>query len=143
MAVDRSDQHLKKLARHVDPQYKRNLTLIGKIFPAETFFESESFDYIHAGMVFHFLEGNEVEKAFQQIYKWLKRGGKFFVTICTPYNHSLKEFIPTFLARKTKGDPLAGDIENLGHLPKNDINGSMKVEMFFGFWKCSKSLMVA
>lgn len=49
-------------------------------------FTPNSFDLIVSNMVFHHLNGNELTKTFNSVYKWLKKGGYFFYITSHPLN---------------------------------------------------------
>lgn len=112
VACDTEVRHLNILAESITSEGKPYITLVQGILPETLLFENNSFQAILAASVFHFLKPDAIVKAFHLIFKWLKPGGKFFLTLCTPYQKNLIPFIETFNKRKSQNCPWPGEIED-------------------------------
>ena len=113
IANDIDNRHLEILKKIAPKSCKDKLELkIGKI-PGEVNFSENSLGAVLASGVLHFLCGEELEKAIDQIYKWLKPGGKLFFASTTPYAQLYHKFLPLYLERKKAGQKWPGFIENI------------------------------
>ena len=115
---DLDREHLETLVREVDPAYRSFITCYQGHFPRSVRPAPESFRGVLMAMVLHFLEPEYVDKAFESIYSSLKSGGKLFLTVSTPYQGVLKDFIPVYQERKKKGCHSPGLIEDIGKYTK-------------------------
>lgn len=114
-ANDLDPKHLEVLKNRLSPDLLPALKTCPGRFPEDLTFNSCSFDFVLAMQVLHFLEGTEIEAGLLKIYDWLKPGGKFFVTMGTPYTRIIESFIPVFEKRKAEGDPWPGTFEIKEH----------------------------
>jgi len=119
-AVDMEQDHLKILASLVKkqhPEMAKNVKLIVGTFPNPDLLDllagfGEKFDAILARNIFHFLHENQIQTAFDETYKLLKPGGKFFATILSPYaqnfkkdfRHAYDQQLKEFLAKVNNGE---------------------------------------
>jgi SAM-dependent methyltransferase len=68
-----------------------------------------SLDGILIHRILHFLNGEDIERGLANAFKWLKPGGKIFIVVMCPDHVALRDkYKPTFLAKKTQGDPWPG-----------------------------------
>jgi SAM-dependent methyltransferase len=113
IAVDMDAQHLQILEKKVPESARNRLTLMQAHMPDGLEFAANSLGAVLASRVFHFLQGDDVEKSVHKIFKWLRPGGKFFFTAVTPYNGSFRKFLPVFEGRKRNKRPWPGAIEDV------------------------------
>ena len=73
------------------------------IFPNEIQFPDHYFGTILASRIFHFIPENQWRNALEQIYRWLKPGGKFYITAGTYFIQPLKDRIESILEAKAAG----------------------------------------
>ncbi|OJX03039.1 MAG: hypothetical protein BGO76_00565 [Caedibacter sp. 38-128] len=112
IANDIESRHLEILKKRVPTSCLGRLELkVGKV-PGEVNFAENSLGAVLASGVLHFVSGEELIEALNQIYKWLKPGGKFFLATSTPYTKIFQNFLPYYIARKKSGHPWPGFIEN-------------------------------
>jgi ubiquinone/menaquinone biosynthesis C-methylase UbiE len=74
-------------------------------------YANESFDYVYARLVLHYLTRQQLEVALRELYRVLKTGGKLFVVVRSTNNidftqnatdHNKETGITTFVARPNK-----------------------------------------
>lgn len=111
-ACDAEPRHLEILAQSLTREDKPFVTLTQGILPDSLSFKDNSFQSILATSVFHFLSPDAITKSFHLIYQWLKPGGKFFMTLCSPYQKNLVPFIKIFNERKNQKCLWPGEIED-------------------------------
>ncbi len=75
-------------------------------------FEHNSLHSIYASRVLHFLTPAEIKQAFILFHHWLKKDGKLFVTMETPFLKNWQKFIPEFEKRKQDNIDFPGFINN-------------------------------
>ena len=101
IAADISKEHLEVLLRDAP---------VDKL---DKLFLQESLGVILASRVFHFLEGQVIEKGLDKIHRWLQPGGKLICTNCSIYHYSVKEnWLSTYKEREKNGDKWPGVIIN-------------------------------
>lgn len=114
IANDMDIRHLKILEKNAPKDSLKRLQLsVGRI-PSEINFAENSLGAVLASGILHFLPGDEMIEAIEQIYKWLKPGGKLFFASSTPYANLYREFRPLYLRQKKAGQRWPGTIENTG-----------------------------
>jgi len=126
---DLEERHFESIVQQTNPQYLSLLTCYPGHFPRIVNSFPHKFLGIIMAMVLHFLEPEDVLRAFELIYANLKPGGKLFLTMSTPYQGVLKEFIPVYEGRKRQGNFYPGLIEDIGRyiplrqkdLPKKNV----------------------
>lgn len=119
IANDIDVRHLKILKQNAPESSLKRLDLrVGRI-PGEVSFPENSLGSVLASGVLHFLPGDEMVDAINQIYKWLKPGGKFFFASSTPYANLYHNFMPLYVERKKSGQRWPGAIENTGTYAPN------------------------
>lgn len=92
------------------------LQLAPGIFPNELAFRDGELGAVLACRVFHFFDGPTIEQGVALIYRWLAKGGKFFLVSETPYVGGVKNFIPTYEDRIRQGARWPGFIEDFQSL---------------------------
>jgi ubiquinone/menaquinone biosynthesis C-methylase UbiE len=101
-ACDLEKEHLEVLKKNIPEQCLHLVNFVTGHFPDEIKFPDNYFDGINLSMVLHFLPPHTIEKAFQEIYASLKKGGRLFLTTSSPYQRALASFIPLYEKRKSK-----------------------------------------
>ena len=119
-AVDLSGEHLKILQSKLTPNQNKYFIPNISNFPLETDFLPNAFDAIHAANVLHFIRGEHFNLALAHCFKWLKPGGKIFVTLCSLYLPHYANFIGTYQKRKQDKIRWPGEIENIQHYMPED-----------------------
>lgn len=112
VACDAEQGHLDILAESLADEDRPFITLVQGILPETLSFKEKSFQAILAARVFHFLRPEAITQSFRLIFQWLKPGGKFFVTLCSPYQKNLIPFMEIFNERKRQNCPWPGEIED-------------------------------
>jgi SAM-dependent methyltransferase len=110
IANDLDAAHLEELRSRCE--HPERLNLLPGRFPRFVRWPGETVDAILASNVLHFLTGPQLLKGVESFEHWLKPGGRVFVLAATPYLAPFAEFVPEFEARKAKGMPFPGWIEN-------------------------------
>ena len=89
------------------------LILISGMFPDElSGLPNDFFDAILICRVLHFFSGNQIEKSLEQLYGYLKPGGKLIVVCETPFLKNWKNFIPEYEKRVANNYQWPGEITN-------------------------------
>lgn len=112
-AHDLEAQHLDILKKRVSPDLLPRLTLKAGKFPQDSGFYENHFEAILMSQVLHFLTSQEIEQGVSLLLKWLKPGGKIFLTAISPYIGVLKKFLLLYQERKQQGVSWPGEIEDL------------------------------
>ncbi len=99
-ANDLDKRHLEALQEKAQNQGLSNLKLLPGKFPDELTIEPESLRAALVARVLHFFTAEEIMRAAQTLYSWLRPGGKIFITAETPYLRNIQNFIPTYEKRK-------------------------------------------
>jgi hypothetical protein len=63
--------------------------------------------------VFHFFDGEAIERSVRQLFSWLKVNGKAFVTSETPYLRNFQSFLPQYEQNRRAGMAWPGYIEDV------------------------------
>ena len=95
-ACDLDEKHLEVLQEGLSQEKLSRLTLITGHFPDEVIFPKDTFEAINISMVLHFFPPPTIEKAFQEIFLCLKKGGRLFLTTSSPYQRALSPFLSTY-----------------------------------------------
>lgn len=103
IANDLDPRHLAHLYAEVPAEQRGLLYLKSGKFPEEIELPNESVGAIYFGRVFHFMEGEEIDRALPQANRLLPRGGKIFGRASTPFQKHLQFFLPTYYERIEKG----------------------------------------
>ena len=113
VSCDVDPRHLKAIRQAVSPTLAKNLSLKAGHFPHTARFRKNRFKAILCGMVLHFVPPREMTLWLSHLRRILRPGGKIFITVSSPYQGVLKNFIPFYRERLENGDPLPGYIENI------------------------------
>lgn len=113
IANDLDAAHLRELESCVPPEARTRLTTRAAHFPRELHFEPATIAAVHAANVLHFLTGNQIERGFREIARWLRPGGKVFVQAATPYQAPFARFIEEFERRTRDGVRWPGWIDKV------------------------------
>lgn len=111
--VDSSLDHIKFIKSHLIPVHEIHFSSQVGNFPQDIYYGRDKFDAIYIGNVLHFLRGEYVNWGLKLCFKWLKPGGKIFVTVCSPYFPFWSEFAELYQKRKACKVRWPGEIENL------------------------------
>jgi len=108
IANDLSATELAVLAASVPAGKARHLVPAPARFPDEIKLAEASLSGVLAAQVLHFLSGEEVERAFQNVFRWLEPGGKFFVLVMTPSLSYYRKLRPAYDERVARGERWPG-----------------------------------
>jgi SAM-dependent methyltransferase len=108
IANDLSGTELGVLAASAPASDLRRLVLVPARFPAELKLGDSSLSGVLAAQVLHFLDGAEVELAFQSVFRWLEPGGKFFVLVMTPSLSYYRNLRAAYEERAMRGERWPG-----------------------------------
>lgn len=118
IACDIDQRHLEILRSKANQKFLNNLKLIQGHLPNTLKFDSFSFDAINLSMVLHFLSGSEIIKSLDLIFQWLKIKGQLYITTSSPYQGTLKNFIPYYEKNVKENIEWPGIIHDIhSHIP--------------------------
>jgi SAM-dependent methyltransferase len=103
IANDLSASQLAVLAASTPADHSRHLVLAPARFPDELKLSEGSLSGVLASQVLHFLDGEEVERSFQCVFRWLEPDGKFFVLVMTPSLSFYHDLRPAYTERAARG----------------------------------------
>lgn len=113
IASDLSKEHLDILVKSCLEKELKNLYIYPGKFPDEINFPKNSLGAVFTSRMFHFLRENEIEDGLKKIHSWLKKDGKLFFIVVTPYNIAIKDgCLDKYNIKFKKGDKWPGIIEN-------------------------------
>lgn len=112
IANDIGVENLLIIRNRATSEQRERLFLNHNRFPQNLDFPDESLDGIAISQVFHFLTGEEIDAGLLKLFRWLKPGGKLFITTSSPYVKVLTDFMPTYAARKAADMRWPGHIDN-------------------------------
>jgi polyketide synthase PksJ len=113
IALDISAEHLEVLLKDAPKDKINNLSVVQGAFPNDINFSVNSFDAILASRIFHFLEGEDIEKGLNKAHDWLVDGGKLICTNCSIYHSSVKnQMLKIFETRIAEGDEWPGTVRS-------------------------------
>ena len=107
VANDLDEGQLADIVHRANPDRDRLRTVAAR-FPRDLRFDAETFSAIHVSNMFHFLNGNQLQRGLLSIAHWLRPGGKLFVQAATPYLGPFAAFIAEYQRRVDAGDPWPG-----------------------------------
>jgi SAM-dependent methyltransferase len=87
---------------HPELNHPRVIPLAG-IFPDEIEFPHQSLGSVLASRVFHYLTPEQWRVGINQIFKWLRPGGKLFITTGSYFIRNQADRIPSILDKKARG----------------------------------------
>jgi len=128
IACDLESKHLEILKDRVPIGKHSLLTLMEGHFPDTLTFPENHFDGINLSMVLHFYRPDEIRKVFQEIFFFLKPGGRLFLTTSSPYQRVLLPFVPIYETQRLTNEwpgyisDIAQYVPHRAHLlPKENI----------------------
>jgi hypothetical protein len=129
-ANDSDERHLRILQSGTPTEHKKLLQLAPGTLPNDIDFPEESFHAIFTSRMMHFLDGDEIELCLEKFYKWLKKDGKLFLVVETPYIGCYASFIPLYERQKKEGALWPGLIEDTSFFQKIRYNNIPKLLHF-------------
>jgi SAM-dependent methyltransferase len=108
IANDLSASELAVLATAAPEADRRRLVLMPARFPDEIPLGEASLSGVLAAQVLHFFDGPTVERAFQNVQRWLEPGGGFFVVVMTPSLSWYSRLRPEYEKRARAGQRWPG-----------------------------------
>jgi SAM-dependent methyltransferase len=93
-ACDMDQRHLDVLRSRIDDKLAEQLTLQTGTLPDIDLPEAH-FGSLLCSRVLHFLTGEEIERSVQNMFRWLKPGGRLYLIADTPFG-IWRNFIPTW-----------------------------------------------
>ena len=126
IANDIATEHLiytRKIAKSQGLSLKK-LYLNNSHFPDNIIMENDALDAVVIYRVIHFLSAEEIELGLSKICKWLKKGGKVFIVVLSPYHKEYSEwFLPLYNAKWEDGNKWPGEgLEVAKALPRQQYN---------------------
>lgn len=112
IACDLEQAHLDEIQARAGDRAARLRLKLGS-FPRGIHFEEGSLGAVHASGVLHFLTGKQLDEGLRAVARWLRPGGKFFVSAATPYQAPFARFVPEFERRLAAGEPWPGWIDKV------------------------------
>jgi SAM-dependent methyltransferase len=113
IANDLDERHLTLLKSYAPPSSLERLQLKPGRMPEDLDFPQESLGAVLASRVLNFVHPTKLEQSFHLIFKWLKKGGKFFYLGGSPWSGTYARFLPQYDHNKRKGIPWPGFIGNI------------------------------
>ena len=108
IANDLSATELAVLANSAPVPDRRHLVLAPARFPDELKLGDGSLSGALSAQVLHFLDGPAVERSFQNVFRWLEPGGKFFVLVMTPSLSYYRDLRAAYDERTARGERWPG-----------------------------------
>lgn len=127
IANDISQEHLEVLKSRIPTNFQAKLVTIQGSFPNDLQFEEDSINAILISRVLHFFKPEILEKALQQILRWLAPDGKVFIICETPQSRG-PSFLTLYNKQKKEGKPYPGLFESSSgvvHLLDKEILSSI------------------
>lgn len=112
IANDLCADHLEVLWQKTPESLRSRLTLMPGAFPDELNIEPKSVDAILSSKMLNFIEPIKIEEAFANVHRWLKKGGKFFLVVATPFIRDYWRFLPQYFENLTNNKRWPGFIED-------------------------------
>lgn len=116
VACDVEARHLDVLIRNCPPEHRPRLIPIIAQFPVGPTLANGSLDAVHAANLLNYLTGEEIVRAAELIFGWLRPGGRVFTISGSPYAANVREFIPEYEERKRAGVNWPGEVHGLREL---------------------------
>lgn len=100
-------------AEKMDGNKRNKLSFVKGIFPDQVNFGAAQFDVVIAFQIFHFLKPDQLDAGFTKIHDWLKPGGKFFLTVTSPFTRGMERYMPLYYRRLEKGRRFPGEFHDI------------------------------
>ena len=121
-ACDIESKHLEILEQRVPAEAKNRFRCKQGTMP-DVHFEASSFGAILAARVFHFLDGKQIEETLENMYRWLKPGGRLYLIVDTPYaGGPWYKYVGRYEKRKAAGDLWPGFVDDYADLLPEGID---------------------
>ena len=115
-ASDMDQRHLDILRSRIDDKLAERLTLQTGTLP-EMDLPENHFGNLLCSRVLHFLTGEEIERSVQNMFRWLKPGGRLYLVADTPFG-IWRNFIPTWDKNIAAGERWPGFmVKPVNYLP--------------------------
>jgi SAM-dependent methyltransferase len=115
-ACDMDQRHLDVLRSRIDDKLAERLTLQTGTLPDIDLPEAH-FGSLLCSRVLHFLTGEEIERSVQNMFRWLKPGGRLYLIADTPFG-IWRNFIPTWDENIAAGERWPGFmVKPINYLP--------------------------
>lgn len=115
-ACDMDQRHLDVLRSRVDDKLAKQLTLQAGTLPDIDLPEAH-FGSLLCSRVLHFLTGEDIERSVQNMFRWLKPGGRLYLIADTPFG-IWRDFIPTWDENIAAGERWPGFmVKPINYLP--------------------------
>jgi len=118
-------KNLKGFEDALSIQEREKTTLIPGKFPNKFGIQDSSLDAVLAQRVMHYLNPDEFDKGLKIINNLLKVGGKFYMTIDSPYTRPWQGFISEFEMRKKGFDRYPGFIKGISKYNASNVYGNV------------------
>lgn len=127
IANDISEVHLKMLVKRVKKTVPSaallSLTLMTAKAPQELPFAKMEYDAIIAEKVMHFMKPDEIVEFIKWCKLALKKGGKLYITVASPFSKAYQKMLPKYLQRQKEGMLMPGHFK---HMTRDlDLNASV------------------
>lgn len=113
IANDLSADHLEIVFQNTPEHLRKNLTLIQGAFPEALSIEDNSLGAVLSSRMLNFIDPDTLPAAMDNIFKWLKPGGKFFVLVGSPFMHNFFRFLPEYWENKANNTHWPGLLQNI------------------------------
>ena len=115
-ACDMDQGHLDVLRSRIDDKLAARLTLQTGTLPDIDLPEAQ-FSSLLCSRVLHFLSGEDIERSVQNMFRWLKPGGRLYLIADTPFG-IWRNFIPTWDENMAAGERWPGFmVKPINYLP--------------------------
>lgn len=114
ISCDLEQKHLDAIRQATPRHLLKNLVLQAGHFPQNLRFNPHMFDGILCAMVLHFTLPEDMHETLTHLREILIPKGRVFVTVSSPYQGVLKDFIPLYEERFQRGENFPGYIANIG-----------------------------
>jgi len=101
IACDLSEEHLFILCASTPKALLSKLTTVLCKFPYDLTLDAQSLSAINLSNVLHFMDGNSILDSLHACWRWLKPGGKLFITVVTTKNYP--QVLPEYTKRVKAG----------------------------------------
>ena len=113
IANDLDERHLQLLVSQVPVSSLQRLRFKPGRMPEELDFPPESLGAVLASRVLNFIHPTKLEESFHLIFKWLRKGGRFFYLGGSPWFGTYKGFIPQYEQNRKNHKPWPGFIDSI------------------------------
>jgi len=108
IACDLDQRHLDTVRQLTPAELQERLVTVKAKFPDELRLEPNSLDGALAANVLHFFDGVALESSFDRLHRWLRTGGKLFISAASPYCGHLRDYRPIYERNRQSGKKWPG-----------------------------------